>query len=53
MPKRKNDLSGIKYLEAMLQWEAFSKAHPNFKPALEEVLNELYYLREQTAKKVG
>ena len=47
MPKRKNELSGIEYLKAMLQWEAFAKAHPNFRPALEEVLDELLYLREQ------
>lgn len=47
MSKRKNELSGINYLEAMLQWEAFAKAHPNFKPALQEVLDELHYLREK------
>ena len=47
---KKNNISGINYLEAMLQWDAFAKAHPNFKPALQEVLDELYYLREQLNK---
>lgn len=47
MSKKKENLIGTDYLEAMLKWDAFTKAHPNFKPALREVLDELYYLREQ------
>jgi hypothetical protein len=50
MPKRKDDLVGTDYLEAMLNWDAFAKAHPNFRPALQEVLNELYQLRKQVNK---
>lgn len=45
--KRNDNISGIDYLEAMLKWDAFTKAHPKFKPALREALNELYYLRKQ------
>ena len=48
MSKKKNNVSGINYLESMLHWDAFAKAHPKFKPALQEVLNELYQLRKQT-----
>lgn len=52
MPNKKYDnISGIDYLEAMLKWGAFAKAHPKFEPALREALDELYYLREQVTKK--
>lgn len=40
-------LQGADYLKAMLEWDAFSKAHPSFRPALEEALSELYELRER------
>ena len=48
MSTKKNDISGITYLESMLNWDAFAKAHPKFKPALQEVLSELDQLRKQT-----
>lgn len=51
MPKKKNDISGIEYLERMLQWDAFAKEHPKFRPALQEALDELYRLREQVQVK--
>lgn len=42
-----NELTEIAYLEQMLNWENFCKAHPKFPVALREVLNELYYLKNK------
>lgn len=46
----KDNPTGIDYLEQMLNWDKFCKAHPNFPVALREILDELYALREEVAR---